>query len=241
MIEVNASEIVTVDKMSGVGPATVTLTASANPVAEERMGKIKVKTGEQEINVTVLQKAGNVVVIPEFDYLVLRYSWSDSDGKDFDTATGFLDTGMSDVDGKFVGWSLGYETTSMQVGNYIIHGGDNMSSGKEAALINMRELLSAPGLNENEPSVSAVIYGNWYEELGRGDVEVSFTAYLGGEMKKGNFNFTNEGGEEVYTGSVKVNVKSTGATNYQNIKQLYTRIGTMVYDKAERDCVIFIG
>lgn len=241
MIEVNASEIISVDKNSGTGPSFVTLTASANPLPEERMAKFSVKKGDEEIEVMVTQEAGEqVVAIPEFDYLVLRYGWDSQDGKDFDTATGFVNTGLPDVDGKFVGWSKGYSTTSMRIGEFLRHGGDNMKSGLESALINMKDLLEEPSLDPDEPNIEADIYGNWYEELGRGNVVISFTAYLGGTMSLKNFNFINEGGEEVYYGEQTVNVNVTGRDNYQNIKQLYKKIGRMIYNKEKRDCVIFL-
>lgn len=106
MLEVKASEIVTADKMRGIGPANIIFTAGPNPVAEDRRGVAKVTAGGESKNVTITQAAGEqVVVIPEFDYLVLRYGWESEDGSDFDTATGFTNTGISEVDNKFVGWS----------------------------------------------------------------------------------------------------------------------------------------
>lgn len=242
MLEVSASEIVTADKMRGVGPANIIFTAGPNPVAEDRRGVAKVTAGGESKSVTITQAAGEqVVVIPEFDYLVLRYGWESEDGSDFDTATGFTNTGISDVDNKYVGWSKQWATTQQQVGDYLIYGGDNMQSGLEGALIKMKTLLSAPGMDESDPNINADIYGNWYGNRGRGNVVVSFTAYLGGEMVKQGFNFINEGGEEVYSDSITTNVSAHGETNYQNIKGLYTKMGTMVYNKEKRDCVIVIG
>lgn len=239
-MNVNASEIVTPDAKKGVGPAVVKLTASPNPDPEERTAQLNVHSGGQVKTVNITQEAGQqVVVIPEFDFLVLRYSWEASDGTDFDTATGFVNTGLSDVDNRYVGWSKNWSTTSQQVGDYLIHGGDNMQSGREAALINMKNLLEASGLND-EPDFKAEIYGNWYGDKGRGNVVVSFTAYLGGEMVKEGFNFINDGGEEVYSDQVTTNVAATGHDNYQNIKGLYSHIGTMVYNREKRDCVILI-
>ena len=242
MIEVKASEIVTADKMRGVGPSMINLTAGPNPVAEERHGVAKVVVGSESKSININQAAGNqVVVIPEFDFLVLRYGWEAEDGSDFDTATGFTNTGLSDVDGKFVGWSRQWVTTYQEVGDYLIYGGDNMASGLEGALIKMKNLLAASGLDENEANINADIYGNWYGSRGNGNVKVSFTAYLGGTMVKQGFNFVNEGGEEVYSDSITTNVQATGQSNFQNIQGLYTKIGTMVYNKEKRDCVIVIG
>lgn len=241
-MDVKASEIVTADKMSGRGPANIVFTAGPNPVAEDRHGVATVRCGNETKQVNITQLAGQqVVVIPEFDYLVLRYGWEAEDGSDFDTATGFVNTGIPDVDDKYVGWSKQYTTTQTQVGDYLIYGGDNMQSGLEGALINMKTLLAAPGMDMTEPNINADIYGNWYGSRGRGNVSVSFTAYLGGEMVKQGFGFLNEGGEEVYSDSITTNVSAHGETNYQNIKGLYTKIGTMVYNKENRDCVIVIG
>lgn len=241
-MEVKASEIVTADKLRGRGPQNIILTAGPNPVSEDRHGVATVRVGNETKSVNINQLAGEqVVVIPEFDYLVLRYGWESADGSDFDTATGFTNTGMPDVDGKLVGWSKQWATTQQRVGEYLIYGGDNMQSGLEGALINMKTLLSAPGLSKDEPNINAVIYGNWYGSKNRGNVVVSFTAYLGGNMVKQGFNFINEGGEEVYSDSITTNVPASGESNYQNIKGLYTKIGTVVYNKEKRDCVIIIG
>lgn len=45
MLEVKASEIVTADKMRGIGPANIIFTAGPNPVAEDRRGVAKVTAG----------------------------------------------------------------------------------------------------------------------------------------------------------------------------------------------------
>ena len=85
------------DKTSGTGPAEVKVTADINETGEIRQVTYKTFVCRQE--------SVPVVIIPEFDYLVLRYIWADEDGIDFDTATGFDNTGLPDVDGKLVGWS----------------------------------------------------------------------------------------------------------------------------------------
>ena len=242
MASVPASEIVTADKTSGRGPADILLTAGANPLSEERTATITISSGSETRQVRITQKAGEqVVVIPEFDYLVLRYSWEAQDGTDFDTATGFMNTGIPDVDNVYVGWSRGYTTTKEQVGDYLIHGGDNMQSGREAALINMKDLLGDPQLNVSEPNINVAVYGNWYASKGTGVVTISFTAYLGGEMKKSGFNFENEGGEVVYEGDSSIVVNATGGENFQNITGLYSKVGTVVYNKEDRSCVVFVG
>lgn len=234
---------ITVDTKAGTGSRNIKVTVPENDTNEERSGTITVKkaaTGATA-TVTVRQAAGHVVLIPPFDYLVLRYAWASDAGKDFDTGTCFTDTGLSGVDGQLVGWSRRYEYTSEQVENYLIHGGDNMTSGQEAALINMGNLLAGDNFDKLPSLIHLDVYGNWYESKGTGKVTVSFTAYKGGTMTKDGFNFINVGGEEVYTGSETTTVTAYGETNFQNIKNLYTKMGTMEYDKIERSCVFYLN
>lgn len=233
---------VELSKSSGKGSFEVNARVPENDTNDEReqiLTVTKVAKGEKKY-VTVRQAAGHVVVIPEFDYLVLRYGWSQTSGTDFDTATGFVNTGIQGVDGKLVGWSRRYEYTSEKIGDYLIHGGDNMSSGREAALINMKTLLE--GNMETLPEfIQLNVYGNWYGAKGDGRVSISFTAYKGGIMRKEGFNFINDGGEEVYSGTENTTVNAQGESNFQNIPNLYTKMGTMEYDKNERSCMFYVN
>ncbi len=233
---------VELSKSSGKGSFEVNVKVPENDTNDEREQMLTVtKTAKGQTKyVTVRQAAGHVVVIPEFDYLVLRYAWEYTSGSDFDTATGFVNTGLPNVDGKLVGWSRRYEYTSEKVGDYLIHGGDNMASGREAALINMKTLLDG-NMDKLPNFIQLNVYGNWYGSKGDGRVSISFTAYKGGIMRKDGFNFVNDGGEEVYSGSENTTVTSQGESNFQNITQLYTKLGVMEYDKAERTCMFYIN
>lgn len=234
---------ITVNKRSGKGSTTVEVTVPENATNEELNGSFvitKRRNGRKQV-VRVKQAAGHVVLIPEFDYLVLRYAWAATAGSDFDTATGFVDTGLPDVDGKLVGWSRQYQYTQERVGDYLIHGGDNMSSGQESALINMGTLLAGGNFNILPDLIHLDIYGNWYLRKGDGKVTVSFTAYKGGTMSKDGFNFINTGGQEVYTGAETTTVNASGENNFEHIRELYTKIATMEYNKTERTCVIYIS
>lgn len=237
------NDFITVNKKKGTGSGNVSVTVGENPTNEERTGSFIVQKtiGGRRAVVTVKQAAGHVVLIPEFDYLVLRYGWAATSGSDFDTATGFVDTGLSDVDGKLVGWSRQYQYTQERVGDYLIHGGDNMSSGQESALINMGTLLAGGNFTRLPELIHLDIYGNWYLRKGDGKVTVSFTAYKGGTMSKDGFNFINTGGQEVYTGSETTTVTASGENNFEHIRQLYTKIATMEYNKTERTCVIYLN
>lgn len=232
------------DKTSGVGPAEINVTTDKNETGDERQYTLRVtKEGKPSETKTCLvkQESVPVVIIPEFDYLVLRYIWADSDGVDFDTATGFDNTGIADVDGKLVGWSKQYQTTQERVGDYLIHGGDNMESGNEAALIQMGTLLGGGNYDTLPLEIRASIYGNWYGGKGDGNVTIRFTAYKGGRMEKRGFDFINTGGEEVYSGDAPTVVNAGGTNNWENIRTLYSKVGTMIYNKESRDCIVRIG
>lgn len=236
-----------VDKSSGRGTQDVAVTCDVNPNPDERTGRIAVYKGAEVKYVNVLQEAGNIIVIPPFDYLVLRYYWDDGDGRDFDSATAFVNTNISSVDNIFVGWSRQNQTTQWQVGPdatpYLIHGGDNLSSGLESVLIQMNYLLDAPGLNPTNPpgEIHVDIYGNWYASIGTGNIRITFTAYLGGQMIRDGFNFVNNGGEQVYEGDGYTRVTATGNNNWSDITSLYSKIGTVKYDMETRDCIIVLA
>ena len=61
------------------------------------------------------------------------------------------------------------------------------------------------------------------------------------QMEKRGYDFVNIGGEEVYTGDAPTNVSAHGEDNWQNIKTLYSKVGTMIYNKESRDCIVRIG
>lgn len=231
------------DKTSGTGPAEVRVTADINETGEIRQATYKVikESTKEEKTFVCRQESVPVVIIPEFDFLVLRYIWADEDGIDFDTATGFDNTGLPDVDGKLVGWSKQNQTTQERVGDYLIHGGDNMESGNEAALIQMGPLLDGDNYDKLPLEIRCSIYGNWYGGREKGNVTIRFTAYKGGTMEKRGYDFVNIGGEEVYTGDAPTNVSAHGEDNWQNIKTLYSKVGTMIYNKESRDCIVRIG
>ena len=84
------------------------------------------------------------------------------------------------------------------------------------------------------------MYGNWYESKANGNVNVNFTAYLGGLMSLSNFSFKNSGGKEVYNNTFTIKVDSSGKDNYMNINQLYSKIINIVYNKEKKDGVFFL-
>lgn len=233
-------EWIKLDKTDGIGTTDIVVECAANPFEVERTSQVIFASGEKykaQLNI-VQEKAEQVITIPEFDYLVASYEWADSAGKDFDTATCFLNTGIPGVDNQMVGWSRNMQSTSWTVGDYLTHGGDNLKSGQEAVLINMRELLSDTNFPKLPEDIMVGMWGNWYEKKGTGKITVRYVAYKGGKMVKEGYGFKNQGGEMVYDGHVDTTVTAFGEQNNVNPKQLYTWFARMIYNKKTRDCFI---
>lgn len=231
---------ISLDKMEGVGETQIEVTCAPNPIEAKRSTTIEIQSGKKyHKTVVVSQKeAEQVIIIPEFDYLVASYEWDDNSGKDFDTATCFLNTGLAGVDNQLVGWSRNMATTSWQVGDYLTHGGDNMRSGQEAVLIDMNELLSESNFPKLPEDIMIGIWGNWYETKGTGAVTVRYVAYKGGRMYRDGYGFINRGGEMVYDGKANTTVNAYGENNNVDPTKLYTRFATIIYNKKTRDCFI---
>lgn len=231
---------ISLNKTEGKGEADIEVTVSPNSIEEPREAQIIFGSGKKyRKTVTVKQKAAEqIITIPEFDYLVASYEWSDQSGKDFDTATCFLNTTLPGVDNQMVGWSRNMATTSWQVGDYLTHGGDNMRSGQEAVLVNMNELLSASNFPKLPEDIMIGIWGNWYEIKGTGAVTVRYVAYKGGRMYRDGYGFMNRGGEMVYDGKANTTVNAYGENNNTKPQSLYTRFATIIYNKKTRDCFI---
>lgn len=228
------------DITEGKGNGTIEVTCDPNPVEQDRSTVVNIKSGTkyQKSFRVEQEKAEQIIVIPEFNYLVVSYEWEADAGKDFDTATCFLNTGLPGVDNQMVGWSRNMQSTSWQVGDYLIHGGDNMQSGLESVLVNMEDLLSESNFPKLPEDIMLGIWGNWYETKGTGKITVRYKAYKGGKMYKDGYGFINKGGEEVYDGNANTTVTAFGKDNNANPKELYTQFATMIYNKKTRDCFI---
>lgn len=174
-----------------------------------------------------------VDMTPPFDYIVLKYKWTDADGRDFDTATHVEGTKISNLDNKYVGYSFNPSSISGKTGVYLQHGGDNTSSGAECVMINMKEIMNDCGDIE---SFDVYVAGTWYSKRGEGNVTCEMTLYEGGEMKgPEKYIFTNVGGKEVDKRSLTKNVFSkcssiiTSDNNIEYVKASYTTVAKITY------------
>ena len=226
---------------SHVGDKTIPVVAEANPSNEWRQGTIVVNSGIGKTEVVMVKQApNNIVQIPVSDFLVMKYSWSDSlDGIDYDSATCFRNTGQGALDNKFVGWSKNMANSESNVSGVLRWGGDNQLSGAESIMVNMKDLLN--NYTSLPQNIDIAIYGNWYEAKVSGNVTIEFIAYLGGTMSLNNYVWSNSGGNVVFTGSKQVNVAATGNNNWTDFNSLYSYVGKFVYDKVNKDGLIIFG
>lgn len=136
----------------------------------------------------------------EFNYLVVRYKWALGAGKDFDTFTGFINTG-TEWDNKYMGYGHleGNELpkgTQLAENSYIMWAEDNMEvHGVESCLINFNKMAADyPTLN----SIQIRMAGAWFRTVGTGNIDIEIITYLGGVMEKSGFDYINtKGGKKV--------------------------------------------
>lgn len=212
---------------------------------EETVVLIQDETGK-EITLNLLQYDDQTVILPNFDYLVMRYYWSDTDGKDLDTVTCFTNTQLK-VSSRDLDYSgVGYGQSSFTgLSDYLQHGGDNTSSGAESALADFNNLCSEENLiffkKNGIKTIIMNFYANWYNTKGDGNVEVDFIAYKGGTMSKaeGEYVFTNEGGTVVHTESrYPFNVFAQGSKNYLDYQGCYSLLGCIQYNIATQSAAL---
>lgn len=201
-------------------------------------------SSDEKIVFTVNQEAAKIIKIPDFNFLTYRYKWTAEDGRDLDTATELVNSGLVDasgttIDGLAVGWNMkGNSNTA--VTQYLIYGGDNTSSGNECTFIDMLALCSEENLPNLPDKIYVDVYCNWYGEKKNGYMTFEIKAYKGGEMVKDGYNFINEGGEEVYSGEQSKFVKAACTSNHSTYKTSYTYVCRITYDKLTREASIAI-
>jgi hypothetical protein len=169
------------------------------------------------------------VVVENPDYVVMRYFWTDADGEDLDSATRALGSGIAAMDGKVTGWRMA-DVGDAALESYICWGGDNMFSGQETVMLDLRALRAQYG--QVASSFNVELFANWYKSKLSGNAEIWVTAYQGGTMRKTGTLWVNDGGVMILdSGKVKVKVTSSGQTAYASWLSSYTKIGYVNYRK----------
>ena len=195
-------------------------------------------------SIKIKQKENIIVTIPEFDYLTFRYYWTSDDGRDLDTATELINTGLRDqygrsIDNMPVGWNL--KGNGSAVTKYLKWGGDNTQSGNESTFIDMGALVSTVNYPLLPRFIEARIYAAWYATKRNGNITFEIVAYKGGRMQQDGFNYINVGGAVVYKELHYKHVPAKGgSTNATNYKTRYTYVSKITYDKIKHSAQVEI-
>lgn len=164
-----------------------------------------------------------------FDFAIIRYTWSESGGRDLDTRTALVDVDAS-VNGDDVGWNRG-DTVAGVSGNYLTWGGDNVDpAGTEAVLVDFTRIAT------DFPSLTYIrlrFRANWFGTRASGSFTLQFATYAGGTMVQVAKDFENSGGTLVTSLTKPGNVGSNVADNVDG-----ELVGTLVFHVPTRTAVL---
>ncbi len=239
------------------------VTATEGPDEQERTGTIAiahVNDPNYIKTIQVKQLDHIIITIPEFDYLLFRYDWTGTGGKDLDTATEFTNTGLANVDNRPLGYGLyGHEGNSKgaQLNTsglpILVWGGDNVNENAgESVYVNVKNLCSTTNYDLLPRFIFIDLYAIWWERESSTPIKVEITAYKGGEMVKyGDSyeeyalrrNFHNDTGENIYSNDTNpstrvINKQKKNA--YNQYRTEFVKVGRVTFDKIKRTANIEI-
>lgn len=206
--------------------------------------------GTYSETIEIRQVGKEQIILPAFDYLTFTYNWSDSDGKDLDSATTIRNshlpiTDNTTLDDYYVGYG-GNGNRLDKVKTYIQYGGDNMSSGDEGALLNWKAMLSKDYITEGITTLYCDIYANWWNTKKNGNMSATFNTYKGDTgMEKDGYTFKPKDGTTLVTtktiSGLNVNAHSSmNAIQPINImKTLYSKVATLEYDIKSKTAILY--
>lgn len=203
------------------------------------------ETSGKKLTINISQMGDKTIVLPDFDNLILRYNWTDEDGKDFDTMTVINGTGLTINNKKVDDYNVGYGSGNTDSNFVLEHGGDNRISGDETCLIRMGDICTEENLRAMKTngvkSFYIDIYGLWYDSKNNGNVTIEMTAYKGGTVSLGmgdnRFKWDVEGGIKSLAKTLSMNVNAFAnsseklkAQYCKHYKDSYTKIGRVTYN-----------
>ncbi|MCV9928117.1 DUF5977 domain-containing protein [Flavobacterium sp. LS1R49] len=169
--------------------------------------------------------------LSNFNYMVVRYKWALGAGVDFDTFTGFINTG-TEWDNKYMGYGhqQGNELPNgkLAADSYIMWAGDNtQSNGVESCLVNFSKMTTDyPNLN----TIQVRMAGAWFNSVGTGNIDIEVTTYLGGTMSKVGYDIINTGGTQVQKETFSKHIPKP--PNWVNDVNAVTNIGYVTFTKS---------
>lgn len=180
---------------------------------------------------------GGGVQIGDVDYLVFRYLWESSSGKDLDTMTELVNSNIPGVDNQGVGFN-GPGNGDSVVSSILKWGGDNTGSGKECVWMSVKELKDKYG-DVLPIETFFMAYATWFGERGDGKCSFELRAYKGGTMSQDGYNFVNTGGETVYQNTHDFICDTRqGSSDYKN---QYAQVAKIVFNKTTNSVYMYVG
>lgn len=232
-----------------------TFSVNANDVNHERVAKFRATYNNQYSTIVTIKQSGvDQTVLPDFDFLTFTFNWTQNDGKDLDTATFVLGSHLPILSGKTLDeLPVGYgclgnnQTYSAATKQYLQHGGDNMQSGNECALVNWKTICDHDYISEGINTLFCELYANWYNEYQIGNCSIAFKTYKGEGMKHGTddnpFIFVPSGNTQLVSEmSVSGHVQAFSTANavYRRLsptgdeRGYYSHVATLEYDIASK-------
>ena len=221
------------------------ITVKENDVNKDRYYRFKAKyskDGGVYSDVCELRQVGKEqIILPPFDYLTFTYSWTDDDGRDLDSATVIRNSGIpigsySTLDDYYVGF--GGNGNRDEVAKYLKHGGDNIQSGDEGALVNWKDILAVKDyVSEGITTLYLDIYANWFNWRKNGNMSITFNTYKGNDgMIQDGFVFKPTG-DTVLVSTKTINNLNAYASHSNNalhpmnvMTKVYSKMATVEYD-----------
>lgn len=157
--------------------------------------------------------------LADFDFFVVRYRWSTYD---LDTRTVLRNEGTEiDVNGFGASGTPGYALVDgayRSPNGYVSWALDNTQGGYESCLVDIKKAQFDRAGNFNID-----FYAHWYTPGNITDrvVEVQFATYKGGTMRAENFNWVNDGGAAVQSGTFLCQVDAQSQTSDLSVRGDY--------------------
>lgn len=208
-------------------------------------------------------KFGNGTRIGNYDYLVIRYIWTD--GRDLDTDTRFINLdNFPEINDKGVGYgpvvyngvTYGGRYTlpenSSVANSYLNSVGDNTHEATEETpqeeniLISKANIINAENYDNLPEEIKIKLSGTWYNTVGYNPVKIEINAYIGGVMhyNTSTYRFYNEGGERVEfinadgtrTDAIYLDINNLSSTLHE-----YRTLGYVSINKATGNTIISVS
>lgn len=124
------------------------------------------------------QIGDTIVNIPGIDVLQLRFIWGKNDGTDLDSSCAYINSPLKELNGRKVGF--GYPRVDC-VAPVLYWGGDNISSGAECSVFDLRKIKEL--YKDNLPKVLEMsVCLNWYGTAIDGNVLMEISSFKGGTV-----------------------------------------------------------